>query len=96
MTHSVPDDPLDRHIAEQAEVILGSLDLSDSEINDIVEEWCSHDIEYGQMTRMLAKLQRIAFEYILKREGLYSGYRDQKHFREMPEDWMAVHKTLEK
>ena len=96
MMRSAPDNPLDRHIAEQAETILGALDLSDSEINDIVEEWCSHDIEYGQLTRMLAKLQRIAFEYILKRDGLYSGYRDQQHLREIPEDWMAVHKEVRK
>jgi hypothetical protein len=96
MTRSDLGDPIDRHIAEQAEIILGPLDLADGEINDIIEEWCSHDIEYGHVTRMLAKLQRIAFEYILRRDGLYSNYRDQKDFREIPEEWMAVHKELRK
>jgi hypothetical protein len=94
--HSVPDNPLDRRIAEDAEVILGAMDLSDAEINDIVEEWCSCDIEYGQVTRMLAKLQRIAFEYILKRDGLFSDYKDQMHLRDIPEDWIAVHKEVRK
>jgi len=65
-----------------AETILGPLELSDDEIDAIVEEWCSYDFEIGQVTRALAKLQRIAFEYLLKRGGNWDDYRSQ--FSERP------------
>jgi len=77
--------PQERTIQEHAEVILGSLDLEDEEINKIVEEWCSCDFEIGQMTRCLTKLQRIAFEYLLKRDNLWGDYRRQLKNRTKPD-----------
>lgn len=69
--------PLAQSIEERAGVILESLDLEDEEINQIIEEWCSYDFEVGQVTRMLTKLQRIAFEYLLKRDKLWGEYKHQ-------------------
>lgn len=69
--------PLNQSIEEQAGVILESLDLEDEEINQIIEEWCSYDFEVGQVARMLTKLQRIAFEYLLKRDKLWGEYKHQ-------------------
>jgi len=69
--------PLDKTIEEMAGVILQPLDLGDDEISAIVEEWCSFDFEEGQATRCLAKLQRIAFEYLLKRSGNWEDYLEQ-------------------
>lgn len=68
---------MDRLIQDQAGIILESLDLEDEEINQIIEEWCSYDFEVGQVTRCLAKLQRIAFEYLLKRDKLWGEYKHQ-------------------
>jgi len=59
--------------------------LSNEEINTIVEEWCSYDFEVGQTTRCLAKLQRIACEYLMKREGTWKEYRQQFSRRTLPE-----------
>lgn len=77
MTRSEGFSPLDRSLEDMASVILGSLELSDNEINAIIEEWCSYDFEVGQITRALAKLQRMAFEYLLKRDGGWKEYRSQ-------------------
>jgi hypothetical protein len=79
MTHS---DRFSSEIQKQAELILEPLDLNDDEINDIVEEWCSYDFEIGQVTRCLAKLQRIAFEHLVKRSGAWKDYRGQ--FKDRP------------
>ena len=62
---------------EMAGEILKPLDLTDEEIDKIIEEWCSYDFEIGQVTRSLTKLQRIAFEYIMKREGYWGEYKAQ-------------------
>ena len=82
MTHS---DHANRSIQHQAGLILQSLDLEDEEINKIVEEWCSYDFEVGQVTRCLAKLQRIAFEYLLKRDKLWGEYKHQIKTRPKPD-----------
>ena len=85
LTHSDHVSPIDRSIQDQAELILSSLDLEDEEINIIVEEWCSYDFEVGQVTRMLAKLQRIAFEYLLKRDKLWGEYKRRFKTRPKPD-----------
>jgi hypothetical protein len=74
VTHS---ETFSAEIQQQAELILEPLDLSDDEVNAIVEEWCSYDFEIGQVTRCLAKLQRIAFEHKVKSDGAWKGYRNQ-------------------
>lgn len=72
-------------LEEQAGLILESLELEDEEINQIVEEWCSYDFEVGQMTRCLTKLQRIAFEHLLKRDNLWGEYKNQFKTRPNPD-----------
>lgn len=71
-------------LEEMAGTILEPLDLTDEEIDKIIEEWCSHDFEIGQVTRCLAKLQRIAFEYITKREGYWEEYKAKFSRRASP------------
>ena len=73
-----------------AGVILEPLDLSSEEIDEIIQEWCLCDFEVGQTTRSLAKLQRIACEFIMKREGDWEKYRQEFSRRPLHKDLYAI------
>jgi len=70
--------PMDMTIEHMAGIILENLPLDDDEINALVEEWNKYDFEIGQVNRMLAKLQRLAHDYLLKREGYWDEYRNSR------------------
>lgn len=66
---------IEKRLAEEAELILGNFELNDDEINLLIKEWSSYEFEIGRWERCLAKLQRLAFEYVTWREGYWPEYR---------------------
>ena len=60
---------------KRAEVSLSNYDLTDDEVNSVVQEWSAHTFKPGDIDMALAKLEMIAAERVLRKHGLYDSHR---------------------